>query len=678
MKKNYILLSGLVLASCLSFAQNAVLDKFAGSEVDAKLSAEPTGLDPDFLKSARFNQKVFGDTITDAAGVANFWDFNGGTQGWTVTNNMANNFQWQFATTYQAGQFSAAGNIITSTSAANGFMSLTADFFNTPIPPGGAVAMDTYFESPSIDLTNNGANPGGLGSVWVSYQQAMRYCCSGANRLVLQVSNDNFVTFQEYDASNAIAVNAASGTFSNVINISSAAANQTSITMRFYSEGNSHYYWMIDDIAVIEGPSFDMEIQAAFPEFHIDSFAINPFYSQMPLDLFPALPFSATIRNNGGSAATNPRLEVDVTNTMQRTSPTAPLTAGLGLVYSTTSSAGATLLSDSASAQLTDTINRFVPTVLGTYTFDFLANSDDVDENLGNEADSYDFEITNTVLARDDDGLGGGVGPGSFVRGGSPGGTAVGDRFVNMFVVDANPNAASQTPIPTSISFLVSTDVTNIGVEIVPKIFAFDENAATLAAAVGAEVASSFLPYIVQAQDTNTWITLDFDNGTGFFNGLAAGQYLAGWETTSIAGGTNFEVQNDQSSGSRQPGLTTLLDFGHSPGWGTIAPTNPGIRLNFDSIPLVTSVNNIANTKAEFSVSPNPNNGQFRIDVATNANISYNLVVRNMLGQSVHTEAISVNGQMTKQLDLRAFEKGIYFVSLENEAEKVVKKVIIK
>ena len=45
------------------------------------------------------------------------------------------------------------------------------------------------------------------------------------------------------------------GTVSNVINISTAAANSASVKIRFLSEGNSHYYWMIDDFAVIEGPA---------------------------------------------------------------------------------------------------------------------------------------------------------------------------------------------------------------------------------------------------------------------------------------------------------------------------------------------------------------------------------------------------------------------------------------
>ena len=674
MKKNYILLSGLVLASCFGFAQDKKSDaKMASFEVPAALTSEAKSADPDFLKKAKQNAKVFGDTLY-------YQDFaNGIPTNWSVVNNNPNSFQWVWNNVYQNGQFSRATNIITSTTAANGFMVLTGDFFNTPIPPTGAVAMDTYFESDSISLTNNGLNPNGFGSVWVTYQQALRYCCSGANRLVLQASTDDFVTFQEYDATDAIAVNAASGTVSNVINISTAAANSASVKIRFLSEGNSHYYWMIDDFAVIEGPANDMELRTPYLEFNYD-YAYNPFYGQIPFDLFPPLPLSGFVYNNGSNNLTGVRIEGDIFNT---STPGGP---GIGLVFSTSSTPVALqsgITRDTADYTVTNN-PRFVPPVLGEFRVDMIATSDSVDENLGNEDYSQTFTTSDTVFARDDNGYGGGTGPGSYVRGGQTGGTVVGDKFGTMYVVESRTGNGGTTKVPTSITFAVSDDPLNIGVEITPKIWRYEEDSlfapasGTLAAAFsGGVVAESFIPYTVLSTDTNSLLTLPLDNGTAVFNGLDSGQYVVGWEVTNTNGGNSFEVQADASSGAFQDDVTAFIDLAHSPGWGWVR-ANPVIRLNMANLPIPTSVRNVTNSSTEFNIAPNPNNGLFTMTVSSTEVVTYNVNVRNMLGQEVYTDIINVNGTYRQQMDLTQFEKGVYFVSLENGAEKILKKVVVK
>ena len=614
MKKNYILMSGLVFGSLIGFAQNLTTNQqILDNEVKANFSSTPLKMDPDLMKKSKFNSKAFGDTL--------FYEpfANSIPTGWTVVNNNANNFQWVWNNTYQAGQFSQNTPAIASTTTADGFMVLTGDFFNTPIPPGGAVAMDTYFESPAITIT---PTPG----VWVTYQQSLRYCCSSANRLVLQVSNDNFLTFQEFDATNDIAVNAATGTVDNVINISSVAANQPSIKIRFLSEGNSHYYWMIDDFAVIEGPANDLELTSPYMEFNEANHTYYPFYGSIPYDLFPPLPFFGIIKNNGYNVQTGVRLAADVSHTADPAG-----NPGQGLQYSVSTLANPSIvLPDSSYSVLTGT-PRFVPTVLGDFQVDFLATGDSVDENLGNEDAIAIFSVTDTLFARDDNGFGGGTGPGSYVDGsGTPGGTAVGDRFATTYIVESRTGNGGTTKVPTSITYRVSADPTNIGVEIVPKIWAFDDDSLfvngvfSVDRAVGAEVASSFIPYTVTANDTNTFITLPLDNGPAVFNGMDSGMYIVGWETTSIAGGTDFQVLNDGSSAARQSPVTSFVYFGHNPGWGWVA-VNPGIRLNMGNLPVSTGLKSSVNSDVTFNVSPNPNNGLFKLNVTSKNQVAYNL-----------------------------------------------------
>ena len=46
--------------------------------------------------------------------------------------------------------------------------------------------------------------------------------------------------------------------------------------------------------------------------------------------------------------------------------------------------------------------------------------------------------------------------------------------------------------------------------------------------------------------------------------------------------------------------------------------------------------------------------------------------------QLITAGLISVNGPTTERLDLTNLDKGVYFISLENENEKLLKKVVLK
>ncbi|MFT6166074.1 MAG: hypothetical protein ACJAV5_000829 [Vicingaceae bacterium] len=670
MKKEHILLSSFLLCSILGFTQNKIKQKTTIPQIEAALTSSHKTIDPDFLKAAKFNSKAFGDTLF-------YDDFD--SSRWSVINNSPNPFQWRWTTTFLPGPFSTANNIITSTTASNGFMLLNSGLFNTPIPPTGPVAMDTYFQSDSIDLTKGGNTPGGFCSVWVSYQQTLRYCCSGANRLVLQVSSDNFITFQEYDATNSLAVNAASGTFTNIINISTAAAFTPNIKVRLLSEGNSHYYWMIDDFAIIEGANNVLELRTPYVEFNSD-YVYNPFYGQIPYGLMTPLPLSGFVYNSGCNDLTGVKIEGDIVHTADLIG-----NPGTGLVYST-SSTPANLVSnirrDTADYKITNG-PRFVPTVLGKFRVDMIATSDSVNQNPANATHSQLFSTSDTILARDDNGYGGGTGPGSYVRNNQPGGTIVGDRFGTMYVVESRTGNGGNTKVPTSITFAVSNDPTNIGVEIVPKIWSYVEDSlfapasGTIAAAFsGGEVASSFIPYTILSADTNTLLTLPLDNGPAVFNGLDSGQYVVGWEVTNTNGGNSFEVQVDASSGQFQDNVTCFVDLAHQPGWGWV-DVNPVIRLNMGNLPIPTSLKNEVDSNTTVSIQPNPSNGEFSLTFETTERSTFQLNVRNSLGQLFYSETINIQGANTKRFDFSKLDKGIYFISLQNESENIVETVVI-
>ena len=96
------------------------------------------------------------------------------------------------------------------------------------------------------------------------------------------------------------------------------------------------------------------------------------------------------------------------------------------------------------------------------------------------------------------------------------------------------------------------------------------------------------------------------------------------------------------------------------------------------NLPIPTSVKNLSNSSTEFNIAPNPNNGLFTMTISSTEVVTYNVNVRNMLGQEVYTDIINVNGTLRQQMDLTQFDKGVYFVCLENGAEKILKKVVVK
>ncbi len=651
------MLSSFLICSFFGYSQNIAQQKFNIPQVQAALSSTPKTVDPDFLKASKINSKAFGDTLI-------YEDFNGGLPvGWSVVNNNPNPFGWRWDTVYTPGAFSLNVPTFSSTTASNGFMVLNAGFFNTPIPPTGAVAMYTSILSGSIDLTKNGANPNGLCNVWVKYQQSLRYCCSSSSRLELHVSTDNFVTWTGYDASNAIAINAASGTMTNTINISSAAANATSIKVRILAEGMTHYYWMIDDFAIIEGPKNDLEIRRANPGFNYD-YTFNPFYSQIPYDLFTPLRLSGVNYNNGCNTLTGVHLEGDFIHVKD------PMgNPGLGNVLNVSSSSVTLNPYQLDSAVYNSPL--FVPLVLGEFRVDIISNSDSIDENLGNETYSHTFTTSDTIFARDDNGYGGGTGPGDY----QGAGTAIGDKFGTMYIIESRTGNGGTRKIPTSITFAVSNDSANLGVEILPRIWSFDENAITVNAAFTGLVATSFIPYTILAIDT--LLTLRLDNGTAIVNGLDSGQYVVGWEVTNTNGGNSFEVYEDASSLPFQDDVTCFVDIASAPaGWSWVRQ-NPVIRLNMGNLPVPTGLKTAVDSNLIISVHPNPSNGEFSLTYKTNEKSTFLLTIRNALGQLIHSEQPTINGKETKQFNFTHLEKGVYYISLQNESENRVETVVI-
>lgn len=645
MKKNYILLSALVLTTSMTFAQNAVVNGFP--EATPKLNVE------DFTpKKTIGQQKAFLDTLF-------YEDFDAmAPAGWVIANNSGNSNNWLWSDGVPGGQFSTNADTLQSPTGSNGYMMLPADLYNTPIPGTGAVPMDASFSSPMISPPSGAVTfPA---SVVARFHHSQRYCCSGANELVFEVSTDG-ISYTAFDATGDRNPNTATPNGEELeINVSSVLANATAAYIRVRSTGNSHYYWMIDDISLLEGPSNAMIVNDIYVAWGDTSFlTYNPPFYQYPQALLRPIDFGAFTTNYGSNTQNGVKISYDVIHD-------STYTGGPGLGYQTQhsiTSANAIMPDSQYNAQVTP---GFLSTIDGFFTTNVWVTSDSVNQNSGApmpvDQIAYNFVVSDSIMDKTSGPFIGDAGPGNYVGGGNDG-----DRWASMHTVNQNATA-------TSVSLLVANVTTNDGAQIQPRVWEWRDTGSTYATAiVEPPIGSSPFSVTIDTSMLGTWVTLPLFPPAPL---NANTQYLVGWEQMGGANvGAEFTVARDRGREPEQPPVTNFVYINDAnPGWGWVTQLG-AIRLNFgnNAIGLEEDKANV-----DFAVMPNPTTGELKVVLESNVAKTYRMNVRNMIGQTVYTDNVSVNGKRTIDMNLSGNDKGVYFVTLENGSERLVKKVVLK
>ncbi len=628
MKKKYFFTVLLIVSSTLIFAQH---NKMLGSE--ASISFSSVTVDELKFKSSINNDKAFGDTIF-------YEDFGTGfsTNGWVSRDAGNNGFDWTYTTTNPSGNYTATLTPINSTTGANGFAALFSDFYNTSTPQVPFLNMDSYLTSGAITVSPKK-------SVLLRWQQSLRYCCNSSTvEMEVGVSTDS-INWVTYDAKAGISVNTAT-TQTVELNISTVAANASTIYLRFYQGTSSHYYWMIDDIAIVEGFKNNIIIGETYS---INGSSSNDgFYTQVPQFQTQPLSFTANIMNNGGLTATNVRLQVDIEK--------VGITQA---IYSDSSNFDNLSPFTSKYFKISNSSYQNIDGV-GDYTIKYMAKSDSINQLPQSALNEIEFKISDTVFARDYGVPNGSVGFSSFGSSNDTG--RIGTKF------SLNTNFAL-----SSVSYFIADRADVVGVVIKAQVWRFDSTQSNLNAAFIQLVAENPIPYTITTADRGKWVTIPFLIPTY----LQAGQYVAAVEQFSgFLNGFEIYLGRDMVAEELQRNaqfINFIFVNTSGPSWSYILK-QPMIRMNGY---LVEGLYKNKNSTSNLKIIPNPNNGQFKVEISA-SNAKFTLNVRNNMGQVVYTEKVAVQNSLTKDINLSNLDKGVYFVSVENEVSKEVKKVVIR
>ena len=615
----------------LLFACLVQLSFFAFSQVEflPSVAEQPTAAAVEEIKLSQKNQnKAFGDTLW-------YEDFSGGftTNGWTSVDLNQFGFDWIYTTSAPGGQYSINIPALNSITAANGFASLPSDLYNTPTT-GSFVNMYSYLVSSAISISP-------VRSIKLKWRQSQRYCCAATERLEVQISTDS-INWTSFDAKFGRAANTM--VFEDAeIDITSVAANSSTVYIRFYQSA-SHYYWMIDDITITEGLNNAIELKN--PEMVYGGVNDN-YYAKVPKVFANPFQIKVEATSIGGEISRNLLLKTTVFKNNSS-------------IHSMQSTALDSLEKDSTATLETPFYAN--NDGIGSYEIHSFIDSDSINQLA--RVDTILYEITDSIYAKDDGTVEGYLYPGAFSSPNTRG------RLGTKYYLNSDQ-------LLTSVAFYIGRDNENVGIGLKAQVWGFDGIQTILTDAIelpGRKYESA--EYVIDSTDLDGWLTFYIKPAIMLDSGeyvLALEQVSGdtlGWQQMSLGRDRDSDFYNNYDDNLN----SFIYRTSPTPVWGRVY-AQPMMRMHFGQ----TTIGFKEFTKKEnlFSVSPNPSTGQFTLDLKSLTG-QFQLSVMNVLGQEKYVNQLNSYANQLHPLDLTHLEKGIYFVVLETEEMRSVEKIVIR
>jgi hypothetical protein len=80
---------------------------------------------------------------------------------------------------------------------------------------------------------------------------------------------------------------------------------------------------------------------------------------------------------------------------------------------------------------------------------------------------------------------------------------------------------------------------------------------------------------------------------------------------------------------------------------------------------------------SHFTIYPNPNKGQFTLEINSPRINQYNIRIFNSLGESVWSKNVKLQSNNKEKINLSALSKGVYIIYLQTSREVLTRKIII-
>lgn len=572
---------------------------------------------------------------------------NGLPAGWTTVDDLTPtgqtpvNFAW--ANTPGAVTPAAAGQPLILTflapGASNGFLWANSDRGLTAAPSTNHL---TRLTTAPIDCS-------GQSSVLLTMKSTIGVFDLDADTAVkVRVSTDgvNWTNFAPFPCLKAGGINPPCERFSynpqNVaVNITSVAANQSTVYLQFQWRGGWEYYWAIDDLELSSLPDHELVMEYGYTVQFSDGYE----YGRVPQSLMPAtLIAGASVINFGGVDQTN----VEVIATIEDEGGASVATATTNIPT----------LASGDTAATEELIALPNPMPLGRYTVTFTLNSDDIglDANENNNTAIRYFAVTQDLYSIDAID----VVPDSIQTLSALGTASFLDntqdvRFLNYYEVPVQETFYG-------VEVYLDAARTNPGSYFIAAIY--DTTDVQVGSSLSSPLVESEIRVITAADVSNGIVTVHFLDAIT----LPANAYYVGVRLYQ-EDGNDIYILDDTSV--PQPWSATML-------WTPVDDNNQflysngnamAIRLSSDPSVGVQESTNLEGV----TMYPSPTAGPVEIRLESPGKM--NVEVYNVLGELVKTASFS--GTATT-LDLTGHSAGIYTIRVSDGAHYNVQRITLK
>ena len=628
MKKVYILIGALVFSlSTLAQVTNICHEFAKGKKSQQTISYSNE-------KSAPFWTEDFANGIPSTwTNSTAPWEYRGPT---TTPNQ----------NTGTLGAYGTASTTISSTTQSNGFIIFDSDYYDNngiqgnfgnglyPAPHNGELMTEM------IDLTAYSDVTLMAHSYFRTFmgQAFVAFYVNGVYDSQVQVHSN--IALNDATTTDAIAL----------IRFPLTVCGNADVQMKFIfdgttqsnSNGSGYYFWMLDDLELIETPNYLMDVvdqnHGGWDIGYLSTTGLGMDYTFKPQVQSDANPymFEMTMANVGALPLHGIQMNVEVFNSV-----------GVS-VFNASSDSTTLAVLDTASYLANQT---FAPLSQGVYDMNFWATSDSISTS---DISTMTAVITDSVYGRDNN-----VAGSAWRVGRQCGGLQLANKF-DIYAADE----------ATSISAYI-TDYSVVGTIMYGVLYEVDTTGGS----------TSYLPldqtdnYTIQPADRDAWVTLGFNQAYNLIPGMymvAIGGYMHPLDTFGINVSGPAEVTMsmiyDDGSGCDLGSLTP-------PAWYWITST-PMIRLNFGNF----SVNNITENSfnGNLSIYPNPSKGNFMLELSGVENDSYTLIITDILGKDIFVKTIDVKEFIKETIDISTYSKGTYLLNITNSTSTITKKLIVE